>query len=128
MIVGAPQTDFWKVFDCFSHKLLVAKLSKCRVETLSVRLMYNYFSKRRLRTNAGNKYSSCWDIFLCVPHRSILGPLLFNIYICNLFLLVNDRDIANYAGNATRYGNGDQKPSNSLERSVNVVLSCFTDN
>lgn len=58
MIVGAPQTDLCKVFDCFSHKLLVAKLSACRVETLSVKLMYNYLSKRHLRTKAGNKYSS----------------------------------------------------------------------
>ena len=48
-------------------------------------------------------YSNFDDIFSGVPQGSILGPLLFNIYICDLFFGIGDLDIASYADDNTPY-------------------------
>ena len=57
-------------------------------------------TKKRVKVNA---YSSWKDIFYDVPQESILGPLLFNIHLCDLFYLLEDLGIANYAGDTTIY-------------------------
>ena len=41
--------------------------------------------------------------YFSVPQRSILRPLLFYIFLCDLFLFINDIDIANYANDNTPY-------------------------
>ena len=46
---------------------------------------------------------SNFDIFSDVPQGSILSPLVFNIYICNLCFGVGDLDIASYADDNTSY-------------------------
>ena len=47
------------------------------------------------------------EIFFGVPQGSILGPLLVNIFMCNLFIQMNDTNIANYADDDTPFVSGD---------------------
>ena len=83
---------------------------------------------RNLITKVGNKYSSWRHILSQVPQGSILGPLLFNIYIYDLFLLVNDTNI-NYADDKIPYVNVDKisTAAASLERSTDLIFNWFTD-
>ena len=59
--------------------------------------IYDYLRNLKQRTKIDNAYSSWQNILYGVPQRSILGPLLFNIDLCALFLLMNHEDIANYS-------------------------------
>ena len=50
-----------------------------------------------------NTYSTWLDIIFGVPQGSIVGPLLFNVFLVDLFFTVNDIDIPSYADDNTPY-------------------------
>ena len=90
-------------FDCIDHQLLIAKLNAYGVDTNSLYFLASYLEKRKQRTKVNGSYSNFDDIFSGVPQGSILGPLLFNIYICDLFFGITDLDIASYTDDNTPY-------------------------
>ena len=81
---GALLTDLSKAFDCLSHELLIAKLHTYGFSLNALRLVHSYLTNRKQRTKINNKYSSREEILFGVPQGSILGPLLFNIFLCDL--------------------------------------------
>ena len=101
-IAGALLTDLSKAFDCLNHDLLIAKLDAYGFDLPSLKLIFDYLSGRKQRTKINGKLSSWAEIFSGVPQGSILGPLLFNIYINDIFYFV-ENDMANYADDNTPY-------------------------
>ena len=65
--------------------------------------MLSYLSKRKHRTKVNNSYSSWSEIKTGVLQGPILVPLLFNIYINDIFFFVDKSDITNYADDNTPY-------------------------
>ena len=61
----------------------------------------DYLRNHKKTTKIDNTYSPWQDILYAVPQGSILGPLLFNIDLCDLFLIMNHEDIANHADDNT---------------------------
>ena len=100
---GVLLTALSKAFDSLSHELLLAKLDAYGFSYNAIKVIHNYLVNRHQRVRINSKYSSWSEIINGVPQGSILGPLLFNIYLSDLFLFTGDSDIANYADDNSPY-------------------------
>ena len=100
---GVLLTDLSKAFDCLSHDLLIAKLNAYGFSIAALRLVQNYLSNRKQRTKINSGFSSWEEILFVVLQGSILGPFLFNIFLCDLFFIMNETDFASYVDDSTTY-------------------------
>ena len=78
-----------------------------------------------------NSVYSIWkDISYGVPQGSILGPLLFNIHLCDLFYFLENTGIASYADDNTLYSAQKNRETviNIIETSSQVLFDWFNDN
>ena len=100
---GGILTDLSKAFDCLNHNLLIAKLEAYGFENNALSFVYNYLQERKQRTKVNGSYSSWRELKFGVPQGSILGPLLFNIFINDIFYFIKETKIANYADDNAIY-------------------------
>ena len=70
-------------------------MNACDFILPALRLVRDYLSNRKQRVKIENNYSTWMEIIYGVSHGSILGPLSFNIFLADLFFIINCIDIAN---------------------------------
>ena len=101
--VGAVLMDLSKAFGCLNHKPLLAELNAYGFSTNAIQMVCSYLTGRRQRVKVNGSFSSWKEVKLGVPQGSVLGPLLFNIFINDIFFLLNETEICNYADDTTIY-------------------------
>ena len=100
---GALMKDLSKAFDSLHHELLIAKLDAYGFDIKSVKLIQQYLSNRKQMVKVVNAYSSWKEIFHGIPQGSILGPFIFNIFLCDLFYFLEGVAVVSYADDTTPY-------------------------
>ena len=94
-------TDLSKASDCIDHNLLITKLSWYGVTPKSLKLIFSYLSNRTQGVRINNSYSRKSEIKYGVPQGSVLGLLLFNIDLTDLFLECENDNITSYTYDTT---------------------------
>ena len=95
--------DLSKAYNCLPHDLIMAKLEAYGLDTNNLRFLFDYLSCRKQRTKIGCAYSNWSEVLRGIPQRSILGPLIFNIFISNIFFFIEKSEICNFADDNTLY-------------------------
>ena len=129
LLTGMILIGLQKAFDTINHNILLRKMSALRFSDRSINWFQSYLLNRRFRVNVHGKCSCIAKIDCGLPKGSILGPLLFLLYVsdlkqaadCDLFLFADDSCLV--------YQHKDVK---EIERNVNKnlpnVCHWFVDN
>ena len=96
--------DLPKAYDSLSHDLLKAKLEAYGIDNGSLKLLVDYLGFRKQRSKVGSAYRKWSQFRPGIAQRSILGPILFNIYINDIFMITEQSDICNFAEDNTLCG------------------------
>ena len=104
--------DLSKAFYTINHSLLLAKLEAYGFSMNSLRLMESYLCNRFQRTSVNASFGDWKEIETRAPQGSILGPLIFDIFLNDIFFFINNGNLCNCADDNTLY---------SIGKSLNMV-------
>ena len=108
--VAAVTVDLSKAFDSVCHNLMLAKLKAYGFSEAGIELMKAYLHDRRQRVKVNGTYSNWRTVRTGVPQGSLLGPLLFNVFINDINFFIDNVSLRLYADDTTEYF-ADQSPN-----------------
>ena len=73
--------DFQKAFDIVNHNILLKKMEFIGFSEETTKWFKSYLSNRKYKVHIKNTFSEPGNLLCLVPEGSILGPLLFLLYI-----------------------------------------------
>ena len=129
-LAGALFMDLSKALDSVDHNHLLAKLNAYGINLVALQLLRNYLSKRYQRVKVNSTFSDWKELSFGVPQGSVLGPLLFNIFVNDTFLFVRCTNICNYADDTTIFACHPTLETiiRQLETDGTLVAKWFSDN
>lgn len=123
--------DLSKAFDCVCHDLLLQKLRRFGFDTDSVRLMASYLANRYRFTVFNHNASSRSPVKFGVPQGSVLGPILFLIFINDLSAAVpRHSNLILFADDTTTVSISESLADleSQVSGSEGSIFDWFTDN
>ena len=129
-IVGGALMDLSIAFGCISHDLIIAKLAAYGIGRETLRLIYFYLESRKQCVKINNTFSDYNEIIFRVRQGSILGPILFNLSINDLFFFIEIASMHNFADDNTvsAWGETLSELIDTLESERNIAIDWFTKN
>ena len=99
--IGTLLMDLSKAFDCVPHSLLICKLRAYGFSIGACKFIGNYLTDRMQRVKINNNRSNWAAISKGIPQGSCLGPIIFNIFMNDIFYVIEKCQLANYADDNT---------------------------
>ena len=99
----AVLTDFSKAFDTVDFAALLQKLHKLNFSKEALKFILSYLTDRKQFVQIDDKISSNKTVKLGVPQGSILGPVLFNIYVSDMDTVCEGSTCLQYADDSNIY-------------------------
>ena len=130
VITGSTAIDLSKAFDSICHNLLLAKLRAYGVGEEAIDFLHSYFSGRKQRVKVNGVFSDWLPVYCGVPQGSLLGPLLFNVFINDLNFSVQLSSLRLYADDTSAYASNTYISALelSLNKDVENLSSWFASN
>ena len=130
LFVGAVLMDLSKVFECIPHNFLIAKLNVYSFDRKSLVFIYSYLKWRKQWVNVNIIQRTFQTLLSVGPRGSILGPLLFNIFINDLIDFIKNPSLYNFADDSTitAFEKDITLLKESLENKVEIAIQWFKDN
>ena len=128
--LGALFCDLSKAFDCVSFNLLIGKLRNYKFDINSVNLIMSYLSNRKQLVDINGNTSNLENVLYGVPQGSVLGPLLFLIYINDLEGCVPDAGLVLFADdtNVLKKAKTSTDIITDMRETQSKVTNWFTSN
>ena len=128
--VGAVFLDLRKAFDLVDHEILIHKLKLYHFSENTVKLFESYLSNRHQLIKIKNLKSDILSIKSGVPQGSILGPLLFLLYMNDIASISNTGSTDLYADDTTicESSNDLRKIQIQLQIRLNLINNWCTQN
>ena len=129
-IIGSLFLDFRKAFDLVNHNILIKKLSVYKIRNQSLQWFISYLESRQQTIDSGQGMSIRSLIRSGVPQGSILGPILFLLFINDLPLLLKNCHVDFFADDATAHtSNIDIESINAqLQSDFSIAVSWSKQN
>jgi len=129
-VTGMLFLDISKAFDSINHKILLGKLEHIGLSARSLRWFKSYLADRRQCVCINGEMSETRTIDLGVPQGSILGPLLFNVYINSLSSAITKSELILYADDAVLVvaASTSRELTDALRHDFNEICNWYISN
>jgi hypothetical protein len=119
-----------KCFDTINHKILLRKLSRYGINEREALWFSSYLKDRSQYVKCNGEVSSKYYVPIGVPQGSVLGPILFSLYVNDISCHVYPCSVNLYADDTLLYctGNDINEASQKLQESLNTVSKWYDGN